>query len=298
MLKPPIELLEKHYKAIRSRRSYLIFKVQTLISRAARDWLDSHNFLELIPPIIGPVTDPGIRGAKQATIDYYGREYKVMSSAILYKQMLATAFGKIYFFSPNIRLEPIESATTGRHLAEFVQIDIEEADVDYKAAMSTAEQLLSYVVNYTREHGAEYLKELGRTLPKFNPPFKKITHAEAVETLRSLGEKVNPTAEIPWPQEEKLSHVIGEPFFITDYPRGARGFYDMENPEKPGILKDFDLLYPEGYGEAASGAEREYEYAKVLARLRESGENPAKYGWYLDMLKDGIRPSSGFGIGL
>ncbi|MEM1987296.1 MAG: amino acid--tRNA ligase-related protein, partial [Candidatus Caldarchaeum sp.] len=46
------------------------------------------------------------------------------------------------------------------------------------------------------------------------------------------------------------------------------------------------------------GAEREYEYGKVLARLRESGENPAKYGWYLDMLKEGIKPTSGFGIGL
>ncbi|MEM4280745.1 MAG: asparagine synthetase A [Candidatus Caldarchaeum sp.] len=298
MLKPPLEQLEKHYKTIRSRRSYLILKLQAMISRAAREWLDSYGFLEILPPIIGPVTDPGIRGAKQATIDYYGKEYKVMSSAILYKQMLATAFDKIYFFSPNIRLEPIESSTTGRHLVEFVQIDIEEADVDYKAAMNTAEHLMSYVVNYTREHGAELLKELGRKLPVFTPPFKKITHAEAIEILKTLGEKVNPMAEIPWPQEEKLSHYMREPFFITDYPRGARGFYDMENPEKPGILKDFDLMYPEGYGEAASGAEREYKYAKVLARLRESGENPAKYGWYLDMLRDGIRPSSGFGIGL
>ncbi|MDW8359884.1 MAG: asparagine synthetase A, partial [Candidatus Caldarchaeum sp.] len=228
----------------------------------------------------------------------YGREYKVMSSAILYKQMLATAFNKIYFFSPNIRLEPLESATTGRHLVEFVQIDIEEADVDYRAAMSTAENLLSHVVNFVSEKAKPYLEELGRKLPHFQPPFKKITHAEAVEILKAHGEKVNPSAEIPWPQEEKLSHIIGEPFFIIDYPRGARGFYDKEDPSRPGILKDFDMMYPEGFGEAASGAEREYEYSKVLARLRESGENPAKYGWYLDMLREGIKPTSGFGIGL
>ncbi len=298
MLKPPLEQLEKCYKTIRSRRAYLVLKVQTIAGRAVREWLDSKGFLELLPPIIGPVTDPGIRGAKQATIDYYGKEYKVMSSAILYKQMLATAFSKIYFFSPNIRLEPIESASTGRHLVEFVQIDVEESDVDYVGAMNTAEQLLSYVVNYVREHARPLLDELGRRLPRFTPPFKKITHAEAVEILKQHGERVNPAAEIPWPQEEKLSYIVGEPFFITDYPRGARGFYDMENPSRPGILKDFDLLYPEGYGEAASGAEREYEYGKVLARLRESGENPAKYGWYLDMLREGIKPSSGFGIGL
>lgn len=298
MLRPPVEQLEKYYKTIRSPRMKLILSVQAEANRAVRSWLDSHGFLELLPPIIGPVTDPGIRGAKQATIDFYGKEYKVMSSAILYKQMLATSFDKIYFFSPNIRLEPLESATTGRHLVEFVQIDIEEADVDYKAAMSTAEQLLSHVVNHVAETMKKELKALGRTLPKFTPPFRKISHAEAVEILRAHGEPVNPTAEIPWPQEEKLSKIINEPFFIIDYPRGARGFYDKEDPSRPGMLKDFDLMYPEGFGEAASGAEREYEYSKVLARLRESGENPAKYGWYLDMLREGIKPTSGFGIGV
>ncbi|MEM1949776.1 MAG: amino acid--tRNA ligase-related protein, partial [Candidatus Caldarchaeum sp.] len=172
MLKPPVEQLEKYYKTIRSRRSYLILNVQAIASRAVREWLDGRGFLELLPPIIGPVTDPGIRGAKQATIDYYGREYKVMSSAILYKQMLATAFNKIYFFSPNVRLEPLESATTGRHLVEFVQIDIEEADVDYRAAMTTAENLLTHTVNTVAEKAKPYLDELGRKLPRFSPPFK------------------------------------------------------------------------------------------------------------------------------
>ncbi|MEM3053912.1 MAG: amino acid--tRNA ligase-related protein, partial [Candidatus Caldarchaeum sp.] len=161
MLKPPVEQLEKYYKTVRTPRMRLILRVQAEASRAVRSWLDSHGFLELLPPIIGPVTDPGIRGAKQVTIDYYGREYKVMSSAILYKQMLATAFDKIYFFSPNIRLEPLESATTGRHLVEFVQIDIEEADVDYKAAMSTAESLLTHVVNTVAETARQELEQLG-----------------------------------------------------------------------------------------------------------------------------------------
>ena len=32
--------------------------------------------------------------------------------------------------------------------------------------------------------------------------------------------------------------------------------------------------------------------------MRETGENPAKYGWYLDMVREGIPASAGFGIGL
>ncbi len=77
------------------------------------------------------------------------------------------------------------------------------------------------------------------------------------------------------------------PFFLTDYPKGSRGFYDRENPQRPGYLRNFDLIAAEGYGELCSGSEREHDYAAIIARMRETGENPAKYGWYLDMVRDG-----------
>ncbi|MEM3096722.1 MAG: asparagine synthetase A [Nitrososphaerota archaeon] len=294
----PTQSLEKSYRAVRERKTQQILKVQWIASRGAREWLDREGFIEILPPIIGPVTDPGIRGAKQVSIDFYGREYKVMSSAILYKQMLVAGIPRIYFFSPNVRLEPLSSATTGRHLVEFVQIDVEESGATYKRAMDVAEGLLSHIVEYVISHAADELVELGRELRPFRRPFKRITHSEAVEILRGHGDKVSPLAEIPWQSEEKLSKIMGEPFFIIDYPRGARGFYDREDSRRPGILRDFDLLYPEGYGEAASGAEREHEYSKVLARLRETGENPSKYRWYLEMLREGTPPSAGFGIGV
>lgn len=64
------------------------------------------------------------------------------------------------------------------------------------------------------------------------------------------------------------------------------------------MLRNFDLIAPEGYGELASGSEREHDYAALVTRMRETGENPAKYGWYLDLARRGIPASSGFGIGL
>ena len=47
-----------------------------------------------------------------------------------------------------------------------------------------------------------------------------------------------------------------------------------------------------------SGGEREYEYEKVINRMRKREEDPASYGWYLEMLREGIVPSAGFGIGV
>ena len=293
-----LELLPKSYITIRHPRMKKVLRIQHTICMAAREYLNSLGFTELLPPIIGPVTDPGIRGAKQVTFDFYGREYKVMSSAILYKQMAAAALGKIYFFSPNIRLEPLDSVKTRRHLVEFVQLDIEEAYADYFKAMELAEGLLVYIIKKVLKEHEEDLKELGRELKVPRRPFKKLTHKEAVDLLRSHGYDIPYNTEIPWYAEEILSKMFDEPFFVYDYPRGARGFYDREDPERPGILRDFDLMYPEGYGEAASGAEREYEVEKVVARMRSTGENPAKYGWYIEMLKLGIPPTAGFGIGI
>jgi len=94
-----------------------VLTIQHRMLTAARDFLRGQGFTELLPPIVGPVTDPGARGAKQVDVDYYGHRYKLMTSAILYKQASLTAFNKIFCIAPNVRLEPLETATTGRHLA-------------------------------------------------------------------------------------------------------------------------------------------------------------------------------------
>ena len=59
------------------------------------------------------------------------------------------------------------------------------------------------------------------------------------------------------------------------------------------------MLYPEGFGEAISGAEREYEPDRLIERIKEGGEDPAKYGWFLQMAKE-LYPlqTAGFGIGV
>jgi asparaginyl-tRNA synthetase len=278
----------------------LVFRVQATALESLREFLGSRGFVEVLAPIIGPVTDPGIRGAKQATVDFYGMEYKVMSSAILYKQYMAASLGRIYFLSPNIRLEPNDSVFTGRHLVEFYQLDLEVHGATYSEVMDLAEDMLIHVVRRVRDiHGKELEDKLGRALVEPRKPFRRYTHRYAVELVNKLGCPNPQGTEIRWECEKLLSAYHDNPFFIHDYAKGSRGFYDREDPERPGILRDFDLLYPEGFGEAISGAEREYEPTRVLARIREGGEDPNKYRWYLEMLRE-LYPlrTAGFGIGI
>lgn len=302
-----------------------IYGLRQRVARSIRDFLDGEGFLEFDPIMIAPSTDPGIRGAMQFSFDYYGREYKITTSGIMYKQILAslTDGGKIYFFYPNVRGEPPEAMHTGRHLAEFVQVDLEMRDADHFEAMSLAERILKRVFDDLKSFESslrriwDFFGSERRALPDLRIPIERITHKEAIELCieYSKDEKVLSTlrkrfgvdrperrlsveGEIPWEWEWFLSRMFKAPFFIYDYPKSSRGFYDREYPDKRGILMDFDLLVPEGHGEIASGGAREYEAERIRRRILETGEDPEKYAWFIDLMGKFGKPSAGFGIGL
>jgi len=298
MLHTTIDSLKRRYLTIKKPETIRVLKIQDEIVSQIRAFLKKEGFIEILAPIIGPATDPGIRGAKQASIDYYGANFKVMSSMILYKQMIIASLPKVFALSPNIRLEPKETIKTRRHLTEFRQIDLEVANATYKDLIGLGERMFCHVIKKIKQKYGRELKEEKRRLKVPKRPFRKYTYKEALEILKNFGIHVKYGSEIPWDGEELLSKIHKEPFWITDYPVTARGFYYLEHENNPGTLKDFDLIYSEGFGEAISGGEREYRYEKVVERMVKSGEKVADYEWYLEMLKNGIPPSAGFGIGV
>jgi asparaginyl-tRNA synthetase len=279
-----------------------VLRLQHRMITEARAFLGGRGFVELLPPVIGPVTDPGGRGAKQVDIDYYGHRYKLMTSAILYKQASLLGFDKIFYVAPNVRLEPLETANTRRHLAEFHQLDVEVSGASRDDVLDLLQDLVTHVVRRVVADAGDVLEALGRDSGAFadllGGAFGRLSHTTAVETLRELGHPQSADAEIDWAGEAILSEKHARPFFLVDYPKGSRGFYDRESVSTPGVLRNFDLIAPEGYGELCSGSEREHEYGRIVTRMRETGENPAKYAWYLDLVRDGIPGSAGFGLGL
>ncbi|MEM4662666.1 MAG: asparagine synthetase A [Candidatus Diapherotrites archaeon] len=290
-----IEKIEKWHFYFSQEQKKMALKVQSEACFYLNKFLRSKGFVEIRPPIISSCTDTGIRGAGTAVIDFYGRPYKVTTSMIMHKQLAITAFDKIFAFSPNIRLEPVDSIATKRHLAEFTQLDLEAAYYSRDDIIFLAEEMLCYCIAMVKKKCKDALSYFGRKLRKPKRPFKRISYAKALDMLSSKGLEFAYGSEIPWDSERLLSKILDGFFWITDYPLGSRGFYEKQNSD---TLVDFDLIYPEGFGEAISGSEREHDAEKVIQKMKEASLYPEDFKWYLEILKKGVPPSSGFGLGI
>jgi len=262
-----------------------ILKIQSEIRRKLADVLRSKDFIEISPVIISPITDPLNHPTMPANIMCYGKRYHITQSMTLHKQLALKTLDKIFVFSPNVRLEEVYKKKTARHLFEFTQLDLEIKDASREDVMKLCEELLTSVIRSVNKNCKKELKNLKRKIKMPKSPFKKIRFEDA---FNLYGENF----------EEVLSKKINNPVWIIDIPITKREFYDKEDPNNPGYLIDMDLIYPEGYGEALSGGEREYEIEKIKKRILLKNQQVSQFDLYIKNAKDKLPPSAGFGIGI
>ncbi len=274
-------------------------ELQYHILRYARDYLHRRGFIELLPPMASVVSDPGLRGARKLKTVFYGVEYELTSSVIMYKQASAAVYERIYFVARNIREEPPENISTGRHLAEFTQLDLEWAFASLDDVIELAEDLLKYIGERLVEEKQELLERLGSGFEGFKPPFPRIRYDEALEIVGKLGYSVKWGREPSHEAETALAEYYGEPVWLVGFPVISRGFYYYPDPSDPRYNLDFNLLLPRGYGEVIDGGSREYRFKELVKRIKMLGEPLEKYSWFLELAKTGgIPPSTGFGLGV
>ncbi|MGB9836696.1 MAG: asparagine synthetase A [Candidatus Saccharicenans sp.] len=277
--------VEVFLSGLASPKLKLAVSVQTKLISLIREFLLQEGFNELLPVIISPITDPLTDYRVRGEIECYGFKYQITKSMIFHKQVALRMFDRIFCLSPNVRIEAEERKLSGRHLIEFVQVDLEIKEATREDVIRLGEKLFSAVVDKIKSEAEQELNELGRVLPDFKTPFPRLTYQEAV---KRYGEDF----------ELKLSQEAKEPVWVLDFPAEVREFYDRESEQAPGWLVDMDLIYPEGYGEALSGGEREYQAERIRNRITRKGIDLEAYRLYLELAERGLYPSAGFGFGL
>ena len=254
------------------------------VLRATTEFFHREGFVQLLPVVLGRSTDPlgpdpGSSVLTTAAIDYLGQRFYLMNSMILHKQVAVREIGKIWILSPNVRLERAERASSGKHLFEFTQVDFEIPRASSADVRSLVERCYSALGETLRDHPA--FSRLGVEPPTFRLPW-------SVYTTHDLEARYGSDWEIP------ASRDHDQPFWALCH---RREFYDREDPDEPGHFRNYDLVYPLGYGEALSGAEREWDPERIRARIARDGLPTESLVSYLEGAGPLI-PSAGAGFGV
>lgn len=261
--------------------------VQNVALDAIRNTFRKRGLIEIMPVILSTTTDPlgpdpGSSIIGIPSIEYQGQKLVVTQSMILQKQiMVSSGIDKIFTVSPNVRLEHAKSRETGCHLFEFSQVDFEIARADMNQIFDLMQETVTEIFQRVRRDCSEELALWNREL--------KVPKKFELHSTESLIERFG----TEW--ENLASKEAVDPFWVLNH---KREFYDAEDLEKPGSYRNYDLYYPEGFGEALSGGEREWEYERILMRIKRDGLPIEDFEPYLELARKGFVPSAGAGFGV
>jgi asparaginyl-tRNA synthetase len=290
-------LFEHRHLWLRTRRQAAVARVRHEVEQAIRDYFYQEGFTLVDTPILTGAI--GEEAGNLFATDYFdlGKAYLAQTGQ-LYVEAAAAALGKVYCFGPTFRAE---KSKTRRHLTEFWMVEPEVAFNDSDANMRLQESFVSYIVARALDRRKEELKELERDiapLERVKAPFPRISYTDAVARLNQLGSDIAWGSDLGGDDETLLAREYDRPVFVYNYPKQVKAFYMKENPEDPRTVLNNDCLAPEGYGEIIGGSQREDDFDRLLARIRDQGLDAEAYRWYLDLRRYGTFVHSGFGLGI
>ncbi len=263
-----------------------ILKIQGAIIRSIHEFMESKGVIHVNPVITSPITDPLSHDVTEADFIYADQKFSLMKSMILHKQLLLTnpLIEAIYIVSPNVRLEGPERKDTGRHLFEFTQVDYEFKGKTMDYVIKFTEEMVSYVFSRLNDRYGQLINIFREQLLKV--PGTGWPRYSTYELKQKYGDS--------WELDSSLA--AEGPYWVTDH---DREFYDREDDKAKGHFLNYDIMWPEGFTEGLSGAEREDEYSRIVYRMKRSGTDPDSYKQYLEVAEAGLIPrTAGAGIGI
>jgi asparaginyl-tRNA synthetase len=290
-------LLDQRHLWIRTPRQAAILRIRAEAVKAARNFMDDQGYTLTDAPVFTPAACEGTTTLFEVNYIDDQKAYLTQSGQ-LYVEATAAALGKVYTFGPTFRAE---KSKTRRHLTEFWMLEPEASFAHLEDMMQLAEGLVSAVAQGVAKNRTRELAVLQRDpekLAKIAPPFPRITYEEAIDVLQKAGNPAKFGDDFGGDEETIISKRFEKPVMIHHYPTAMKAFYMAEDPARPELALNFDMVAPEGYGEIIGGGERQASYETLLQRIREHNLPEESFQWYLDLRRYGSVPHAGFGLGL
>ena len=301
-----------------------VFRVRSVLSFAIHKFFQERGFVYVHTPLITssdaegagemfnvnsfdlanvPMTDDG---KVDYSKDFFGKPAHLTVSGQLNAEAFATSFRNVYTFGPTFRAE---NSNTVKHAAEFWRIEPEICFADLKDDMDLAEDMIKYIITYVLNECPEEMEFFNKFIDNtlldrlhnvINSDFGRITYTDVIKELEKVNDKFE--YKVSWGVDLQTEHeryiceqLFGKPVFVTDYPAEIKAFYMKQNPDGKTVAAT-DLLAP-GIGEIIGGSQREEDFDKLSAKIKELGMDENTYDWYMDLRKYGSVVHSGFGLG-
>ncbi|QTE74958.1 aspartate--tRNA(Asn) ligase [Clostridiales bacterium FE2010] len=284
---------------LRTEENQLMFKAQTVLVNALRQYLLKKNFIEIhTPKLIGAASESG---ADVFEVKYFDRKAYLAQSPQFYKQMaMAAGFERIFECGPVFRAE---KSFTSKHTTEFTGFDLEFSYItSFRDVMKMEEELLKAALTEVKAAYGDQIQELfGKEVIVPETPFPVVKLRDLYDALeKEFGYSVPESEKGDLTTEsEKLSyewvkkHYNHEFLFVTDYDAEKRAFYHMR--DENGVPQGYDLIW-RGV-EITTGAQREHRYDVLKKQAQEKGLDK-DVEFYLEFFAYGCPPHGGFGIGV
>lgn len=314
-------LREEAYLRMRTNLFGAVFRVRSIAAYAIHKYFQDNNYVYVHTPIITANDGEGAgqmfqvttldldKIAKNGEVDYskdfFNKKVGLAVTGQLEGETYALAYKRIYTFGPTFRAE---NSNTKTHASEFWMIEPEMAFCDLEGDMDVMEEMLKYVVKYVLDNCPEEMEFFNKFVENgllnklnklINSKFVRIDHCDVIKILKEAPVKWEFTPEygcdIAREHEKYITEYFDGPVFIKNWPKDIKAFYMKQNDDGKTVAA-VDLEVPSA-GELIGGSQREEDYDKLLARIKELGMKEEDFDWYLKLRKFGGCVHSGFGMG-
>ena len=300
-----------------------VFRIRSVAAFAIHEYFQNNGYVYVNTPIITCADCEGSAemfklttldldkplpqkdGKTDFSEDLFGKKAYITGSGLLHGETFAEAYGKIYTFGPTLRSE---NSNTKTHANEFWMIEPEIAFCDLEQLMDIEEDCLKFVVSRVLEKCPEEMEFCNNFIEKglidklhklVNSKFVRIDHKEAIDILKKADKewefKPEYGEDLAKEHEKYLTEYFNGPVFVKNWPKDIKSYYMKLNPDGETVA-GVDLEVP-GAGEIMGGSQREENYDKLVARMKEMGIATEPLYWYLDLRRYGSVIHSGFGLG-
>lgn len=315
-------------KELRYRQRYLdlfstpgvkeIFVKRAKIIKAMRDYLDSHDFVEVETPILQPLyggasARPFVTHHNALDIDLYLR----IADELYLKRLIVGSFEKVYEFCKDFRNEGMDR----NHNPEFSMLELYVAYWDYNDIMKLLEDMLNAVAETALGSNVITYSEHQIDL---TPPWKRISLLDSIEEKIGVNLLHTSTEEL-WEIatnldlkanlvknrgklieaifEEKVQPGLIAPTFVTDYPVEMSPLAKKHRSD-PLLTERFELFIGAGeianaFSELNDPLDQRQRFEEQM-KLRATGDEQAQVldEDYLRAMEYGMPPIGGLGVGL